>query len=494
MSGPPPAIGAALQSAATYGVAMALSRVLNLLALPLFTKYLLPREMGVIALLALIGMVLRLLFATSGPGAVGVVYFRKDLSDGPAVVVWSAVALLAAGSAVMLVVADLASPMFDLHVFKSGTDAYRVPLLVYLGCLALQTIVEPLLLHMQYSNQPGAYARVQLASAASSVGGALYCVVQADLGIMGWVWGQLIGSLVMVGAAVAATGSSLGKPVLDRGILRDLLKLGLPLIPASLAVQIMTGSAPYFLTSLADVAAAGIFGVGYQLGMGISIVTQGIWLAWVPFFQGYAHRQDEGSAIFPGVTMACLAGLGLLTLVFFACAVPVTHAFTAAQYHDAWRIVGPSALAYVLLGIWGMLLPGAYYAEDTGFFSILHSAAALVTMAAHLLLIPLWGLVGAAAAIVIGVMALIGLQLAFNAYRGYRVQVVEHRSFLFLLHVLVFCCAGIWWAWASGLGALSAGAISVAVMLVYGIVSYLLTPLPALQSLVPESLRRVWRR
>ena len=59
---------------------------------------------------------------------------------------------------------------------------------------------------------------------------------------------------------------------------------------------LILNSAVYFLQHLAGVESAGIFMVGYQLGMGMSLGTAAFTTAWYPFFQSYSNSQAKGSA------------------------------------------------------------------------------------------------------------------------------------------------------------------------------------------------------
>ena len=480
------ALGTALTNAVAYGLAQGANRILSLLALPLFTRYLTPGEMGVIALLTLTGTVLRLIFGSSGAAAAGVVYYRSEDLQHRAGVIWALLALLGAGAVLMLAATAVGASSLGRALFQDA-DAYRAPLIIYVAALAIQTAVEPLLLQLQLTNQSRLYSQMQIAGVAASVAAALLFVGPLGLGVVGWAYGQLIGTMVMAVWICRAVVPSLGTPIVARAATRDLLKVGLPLVPGSLAVLVMTGSAPYFVARLSSLDAAGIFGVGYQLGLGITLATAALSQAWMPYFQSFASRQHDGSAIFPGLTTAYLVVMGVVALLFFSFAQPIVQVLAAPGYRDAWQVVGPVALSFMLMGFWGMLLPGMYFAAETGYVSLIQALSAAVTVGAHMLLIPRFGSAGASAAILTGMLALVLLQIAFNYRRGYSVHVVAMGRFGGLLCLLVASAAAIWSAWRTTGDWSAACAISTAVLTLYVVIGWVAAG-PEMKRLIHRAL------
>lgn len=449
-----------------YGFGQGVSRLLTLFSLPVLTHYLAPEKYAIITLLAVLGVGLRVIFGVGSTGAAGIVYFRRDDPAHRQKTIWALLTLTALGGVAMVTLSALLSPLGTL-LFGRTVPSQQALIVLYVAALGLQLLAEPLLLRLQFDGRAGAYVAVSVSGACVTVGGSVFLVAVSDLGVMGWVLGQAGGAAILVLLAAAVAGCSLGRPAGAPDLMRAVLRAGIPLIPGGAAVLIMLNSAPYFVGRLLGLEAAGIFGIGYQIGMGMALATMAVSAAWMPFFQSYMRRVDEASEIFPGLTTCYLAGFGVLTLLFFALAPPVVAILADPRFHDAWQVVGPVAYAQMLMGLWGMLLPGLYFAAETGYVSILQSASAIVTIATHLLLTPLFGMPASAAALVLGTALLVLLQLGFNRWRGYAVRVVRSDSFAVLFLLLTAGCAAIWLIGMAGVAPLPAALAATGIVLLY---------------------------
>jgi O-antigen/teichoic acid export membrane protein len=92
---------------------------------------------------------------------------------------------------------------------------------------------------------------------------------------------------------------------------------------------------------------------------------------------------------------------------------------TQPAFHSAWKVVGLSATAQFFAGVFAVLVPGMYIAKEVHFSGLMQGLAAVVGVALSLLLIPAFGFVGAAVALMGSYAALAILQYSWNRYRGY---------------------------------------------------------------------------
>jgi O-antigen/teichoic acid export membrane protein len=437
---------AILKQAAVYGAAQGLGRGLGLIALPIFTHHLAPAQYGIITLLTTFGAILRVVFGAGATAAAGIVYFRQEDLGYRQTVIWTLLVLIAMGSLAMILAVGALVPATD-HYFFGAYQGSGLLFLLFALSLGLQMISEPFLTHLQFSRQAIWYAVISVGGTAVGVVFSIILVAAFNLGVDGWVFGQLAGGVILSIFVVARMAATLGRPRFNREALFALLRAGLPLVPGSIATLIMSQSAPFFVAHFEGVAAVGLFGIGYQFGAGMALATSAISAAWFPFFQSFVNRQDEASALFPKLTTAYVFGFGLLTLCFFTFAKPLIAVMVPAAYLAATEIVGIIALAGMLNGLWGMLLPGIYFSAETALVSLMQMLAAVVVVVLHITLIPKLGIIGAALPLVIGALVMLSLQLFFNRAREYRVRVVELPRFLLELGLLLVSCASIWASW-----------------------------------------------
>jgi O-antigen/teichoic acid export membrane protein len=92
---------------------------------------------------------------------------------------------------------------------------------------------------------------------------------------------------------------------------------------------------------------------------------------------------------------------------------------TRPAFHSAWTIVGLSATAQFLAGIYAVMLPGMYLAKEVQFSGLVQGIAAAAGVVANLVLIPLIGVSGAAVSLVLSYAVLGVAQYVWSRYRGY---------------------------------------------------------------------------
>ena len=252
-----------------YGLANALGKVVQVLTLPIFTRYLTTEDYGTLSLLVLVGLIGRAL--------------------------------------------PLAEPL--AHALL-GSGASADLLRLYCVATALQLLTDPLMLRLQFEGQAGRYLALSLSVNLAGTVASLVLVV-LGWGLGGWVIGAALGALVsaVVCLAMLARGCRFSW---DRELAARLVRIGLPMVPSGVVMYLLLSCGPFFLKELAGLREAGLFAVGAQFALAMSLVSNAFGAAWVPFFLGYATRPEEGSAIFPALTTRFFLGFGLLAVCFFA--------------------------------------------------------------------------------------------------------------------------------------------------------------------------------
>ena len=101
----------------------------------------------------------------------------------------------------------------------------------------------------------------------------------------------------------------------------------------------------YILQVFSDLPTVGIYSIGFNLGMALSILTSGIATAWFPFFMDYINKENEAIKVFPKVVKYYIYIVGIICIAFFIFAKPIVYILTAQPYHEAWLVVGFIAAA-----------------------------------------------------------------------------------------------------------------------------------------------------
>ena len=160
----------------------------------------------------------------------------------------------------------------------------------------------------------------------------------------------------------------------------------------------------------------GIYSVGSSIGSALGILTGAFISAWTPYALSHADRQAEAVQVLGRITLYYVAGFGFLTCLFFLYATPVVQIFAKPAFHGATGVVGLSALAQFLSTLFLMLLPPLYFAQRVGNVLVSQGVATIIVFLLASILVPSFGITGAAITVVLSYSALVAVQWACLQY------------------------------------------------------------------------------
>ena len=187
----------------------------------------------------------------------------------------------------------------------------------------------------------------------------------------------------------------------DTRLLRECLGYSIPLLPNRFAGLIPRVADRVFLTSV-SVGAAGLYSVGYRLGEGLSYISGGFLRAHLPWFYASMNEGESGHKQVSRVarqTIFLVSILGLLMALFAEEAIRVT---LGVAYHGAWVVVPLAVFAIVFNVVkefWLRTL--TYQKSTTKYVPIATYTFAALSVGLTALLVPIYGIFGAAAAILV---------------------------------------------------------------------------------------------
>ena len=118
------------------------------------------------------------------------------------------------------------------------------------------------------------------------------------------------------------------------------------MVPSFAFLFILMHSNKFILEFYSGLGTVGIYSIGFNLGMAISVITTGIATAWYPFFMDYMTRQDQAKKdFFAGFHLLFLWSRFFFCVAFFLFAKPIVQALTSDEFHKAWIVIGLVASA-----------------------------------------------------------------------------------------------------------------------------------------------------
>jgi O-antigen/teichoic acid export membrane protein len=378
-----------------YGLGGVGARLAGLVLLPVFTNaFRGPDAYGDWQAVTNFVVLLVLVAAVGMDGAYSIVFFATDseVERRRITTLWLAFALLVSIPLTVLLV--LGSSWVSLIVQGSPRYADLFAVGVAVLPFSLLQIVITTVLRVYF--RPRAYAALNLALSLLVFGLGVYFVAVLRLDALGALWATLCAT-----AAATVAGLWLVRRYIDPRLLTGhlwsttakMLNLGLPLMPASIALWVLGFSNTFFLQHLAGASATGVFRVGAQIASVLGMVVWAFQLAWAPYSLSISREPDAPRVYSRVATLYTAGAVGAAVLL--GGAAPIVLLLAKGDYAPASSVIGLLALAAAALGAYYVVAIGVNIAQRTGQVSWTTLVAAAANLALNATLIPLWGIVGA---------------------------------------------------------------------------------------------------
>ena len=385
------------RDALVYGIAGTLSRVSGLILLPLFTTYFTTAQYGVYQSVTNLGALLLSLTILGLDGATSILFFSRD---DPAfrrtiTTLWVLITVLVS----VPVTLGLFAAADWLSWVTTGTPQYAPLFRLGVAVLPFSAFLFVTNSILRFMFRARIYALLNIGLTVLVTGAIVYMLVVEQMGLEGALWGTLIGTalLVIPGAwairEAVSPGLLVGNTELGATV-RRMLQLGLPLVPASLALWVTNFSNTYFLLQMVGEGAAGVFRIGAQLAALLSLVIWAFQLAWGPYSLSIAREADSGR-IYARMAVLFTAGTVGASVLLSALAPVLLRLLATSAYAEAASVIGLLSLAAAAAGAYQVVSIGTNLAQRTGAVAWTAISAAIANVALNLTLIPLWGIVGA---------------------------------------------------------------------------------------------------
>ncbi len=383
-----------VQSAGVYTLANAINAAIPFLLLPVLTRYLTPADYGMVSMYGVLISFVTPFVGFNVEGAVARQYYERDQVDMTVYVSSCFAILLCSTVAVFIIFNALAAPLSRLT-----TVPQQWLWTVVLVCF-MQFICRMVLVLWQVRVMPSRYGTFQILQTALNAGLSVVLVVVVGMAWQGRLIGQIIAVFVFAGIAlVILFRDGWLKFEVNKQYLRNALNFGVPLIPHTLGGVIITMTDRLFITKMVGLEATGLYTVGYQIGMIISILQDSFNKAYVPWLYERLKMDDitikirlvKITYLYFIVIIGISLLLGLIAPWFLAF-------FVGKQFTDSAIFVVWIALGYAFNGMYKMVVNYIFYAQKTAILAWITFATALVNVVLNYIFISFNGAIGAAQA------------------------------------------------------------------------------------------------
>jgi O-antigen/teichoic acid export membrane protein len=386
-----------------YALTNAGQRAVAFLLLPLYVAVLSPAEYGRLGVLLTVQSAAATVFTAGMDVSVMRRYVQlegdADSQMDFVLTAWSFLALTT------LVLAGVVSALLVALVSTSPAfDPRQGALAVVCGALFVGATIVPLtVLRAEYELRKYIILTGILALANTAL--TVLFVVVLRLGVTGWLVATLAANSIALVAAIFILPWRMPTSF-DRQSMGAALRIGLPLVPHAASGWSLQLADRIILASLVSVTSLGVYTLGANLALPVLVILQGLNLGFLPT---YARAHSDHGVI---ASLRRAVNLQVAVTLAVGCAVsllgaPFVNIF-ANDYSGAGVLIPWISLGYVILGLYFIPMNViSMVIGRTGFVWTLTLTAAAINIGAIYLLVPRYGIIGAAIASAVGYLALL---------------------------------------------------------------------------------------
>ena len=397
-----------------YAAGALIRQLVGFLMLPVYTRLLSPADYGVVGLMTFAVSIMELFFGARLGQAVPKYYFDYADRQKRSQIVSTAMIITCFVGFITTSVSILLRNQFSQLLFGSGKYATIVALFSALILTQAQEAYS--LMYIRLQQRPWLFMGVSIAKLIIQLSLNIWLVVFMQMGVLGVAISGITSSALF---AVLLGGNTLYNVgvFFDRNLGKKMFVFCLPLWIAGFANLYISSANRYFIRLFGSLDDVGL----YELAAKFSVVI-GL-LLWRPFFQywqveRFRYYKKNAVSVYQKVFKGISA---ILMIVGFGIAIfanPVIKVMAAITFYDAFKAV-PFLVFAAIFDCFIIFFNFSFHVkEQTLWISKITYLTAVIVSFLYFSLIPLYGFVGAAVAIMTakGIQTLITYRMSQRVY------------------------------------------------------------------------------
>ncbi len=375
-----------------YGLIGIFRKLIPFLLLPVLTAYLSPEDYGLLALYTILLTVFITLSSAGVIGAAGREFFDKN-KQAFSIYITNCLLIIAVATGVC----SAALYLFQDFIYQ----VFSVPpqLLWTIITIALVTNILQLNVTIFQSEQrPLPYGIWIIAFAVIEIAFSLYLIVAEGRNWEGRVYGQVIAaSLFLPALLILLKLRGLISLNINEADTKAALSFGIPLLPHMLAGLVITMTDRLLLLHIMDKEAVGIYTVGSQIGLVVSMVAYSFNQAWAPWLFNKLTIGDEAdSKKIVKITYLYAVGITVFAIIFGLASYLIFKWLIDPNYAAAYGVTIIIALSGAMTALYYMMGTYITFQRKTKIHSYITVIISIINIALSYLFILQYGIYGAA--------------------------------------------------------------------------------------------------
>ena len=381
-----------------FGLGTALQTGIGLFMLPIYTNRFSPEEYGVLGIITVTGSVMVTLFSMGMHRGRFRSYYDYTDENIRKKLISTALLILLISSMTLIPIGLLLSPTLSNFFFQSAEFSKHFLYMFIISSFGILNTIPFIIFRAKKKSTK--YITYQLSQLVFTILIIIYLVVVLEIGILG----VLIGTAIATGIFTLLLYHAIRKDI-SFGFLPDefkkMLKFGLPLVPANLSVFVFASTDRYFLNFLSTGDELGLYVLGYNFGLVITILLAApLTLVWSPMYLSMKDDSNINEFQKKGLTYVVMVAF-FLFIALSLLSKEILIIFTGEKFWGAYAVIPIIILTYSLWSVTKVINIAIIVKRKTGASVIIFFIGALINIGLNFLLIPKFGMMGAAYATLI---------------------------------------------------------------------------------------------
>jgi O-antigen/teichoic acid export membrane protein len=385
-----------------YSFGNILSAFVSFLLLPIYTRLLTPGDYGVLELLNLFAAILGMLFGLIVSNGYGRIYFdtkdedyrRKLFATGQIFTLLCAVSF----TAIIFFNAD----WFSHTVLNANVG--QLPIFLITVSTIFSVMIKIPLANLQIRQLPKQYIVVNLIGFLLTVSATIILVVFYRLGVLGVLYGQLIGNIIQLIflSIYSRKEYKIGFSLSQLGLM---LSFSVFLIPANLSALVLNMSNRWFLQEYHTIGDVGLYALGAKFASIIPMLfTEPIKQAFSPYLYEQLENPEKLKKTLADFSRHFLIGLSVVVLGISLMTREAIMIIADKSFYGSQNVTFILSVSFLFLGLAGIVVQGIQVVKKTWIITLIWVFSSLVNILLNFWLVPLYGRMGAAVATLISVI------------------------------------------------------------------------------------------
>ena len=402
---------------AIYGVGGLIQRIVAVLLLPLYTRYLTPSDYGAIEALVALSAVIFALLRAGIQSSFFRFYFNAETDRERLTVVRTSFWFTMGTATLALAAGEIFASQISHALFGSGehTDLVRA---AFVGLWATMNY-DQLTALFRVEERSVSYAAASLTNVLVTIGMTILLVVVLDQGPLGVLVGNFSGTLAVYAVLLAYRRTQLGLEF-NGDVFRKMTAWGMPLVPSVIALNAIDFADRFLLVRIKGQHELGLYAIGMRISAALLFLLAAFRTAWPAF--AFSIRDDDEARRTYGFVLTYVTFFSCWGAIALGLAAPwIVRLLTTPDFYAGARVVPILAFAFVVFGAYVVVVTSIGRVGRRGSNWIITGVAAVIGVLLNLALIPPFGMTGAAVSMLLSYLAIF-LGMTWKAQRVFHVH------------------------------------------------------------------------